>query len=57
MKAREYAKLVAFKMKELISTCSREEKKDEFLHDIQKPYKYYRDYLSKWTAINGLGDF
>lgn len=48
LKAREDAKFVPLKVRDLISTCSSEEKKDEFLNDIQKCYKCCRDYLNKW---------
>lgn len=48
LKAREDTKFVPLKVRDLISNCSSEEKKDEFLNDIQKSYKCCRDYLNKW---------
>lgn len=48
LKAREDAKFVPLKVRDLISNCSSQEKKDEFLNDIQKSYKCCREYLNKW---------
>ncbi|CAH2218131.1 jg1083 [Pararge aegeria aegeria] len=44
LKAREDAKFVPLKVRDLISNFSSEEKKDEFLNGIQKSYKCCRDY-------------